>query len=64
MEGYNINILSNMLHTFRFGLILFPKDTKTLVESFCQVFRSVCHLCSIRGHNSNNGYVVSKFADL
>lgn len=47
----------DILHTLRFDLILFPRDAKTLVGSFCQ-FRSVYHLVSIYGHNSNNGYAV------
>lgn len=57
MEGYHIYIFYDILHTLRFDLILFPRDVKTLVGSFCR-FRSVCHLVSIYGHNSNNGYAV------
>lgn len=52
MEGYHIYMFYNILHTFRFDLILFPRDAKTPVGSFCQVFRSVYHLLSIYGHNA------------
>lgn len=58
MEGYHIYMFYNILHTFRFDLILFPRDAKTPVGSFLSGFQKGISLTQHLWSQCNNGHAI------